>query len=74
MMGVWEEGKYDCNVSAGWIREDTIAIMAQVTDTYFGELNLQIRFKDDMATLYASRSGQYIFDGLDGFMITKQKG
>lgn len=74
MMGVWEEGKYDCNVSAGWIREDAIAIMAQVTDTYFGELNLQICFKDDMATLYASRSGQYIFDGLDGFMIAKQKG
>ena len=74
MMGVWEAGAYDCNVSAGWIRADTIAIMAQVTDTYFGELNLQICFKDDTATLFVHRSGQYIFDGLGGFMIAKQKG
>lgn len=68
MMGVWEEGEYDCNSSAAWSDENTFSIMAQITDTYFGCVNVHIFFLNEGATVYLNRSGQYVLDGLNGYM------
>lgn len=68
-MGFVEEGMYDCAVSAAWTEENTFAIQAQVIDTYFGCLNVHICYRDDQATLLMRKSGQYVFDGVDGFAI-----
>lgn len=72
MMGIYEDGKYDCNVSAAWVSDDTFAIMAQVTDTYFGCITAHISFKEDEATLLIHRSGQYVFEDIDGFLIAEK--
>ncbi len=73
MMGIYEVGKYNVNASAGWVDESTFAILAQVTDTYFGTLAVHIAFAADGATLLVRRSGQYVFDGIDGFLIARKE-
>ena len=55
-------------VSAAWAEENIFVIKAQVTDTYFGCLNVYISFKGDRATLKFIKSGQYVFDGIDGYI------
>ena len=71
MMGVYVDGEYDCNASGGWISEDTFSILLQVTDTYFGALGIQIAFDGDEASLHIARSGQYVFEGIEGYSILK---
>ena len=68
-MGKNVPGEYDCAVSAAWADGRTFSIMAQVIDTYFGCLNIHIGFKDDRATLLLIKSGQYVFDGIEGSLI-----
>lgn len=68
-MGQMEAGAYDCAISGAWIDKNTFAIQAQVIDTYFGCLTVTICFKDHRATLLMRRSGQYIFEDIDGFVI-----
>ena len=71
MMGKNEEGQFKCASSGAWVDENTFAIMLQVIDTYFGCLNIHISFKDTRATLLLKKSGQYVFDGIEGFVIGK---
>ena len=73
MMGIYEDGRYDCNSSAAWISENDFSIMAQVTDTYFGCLNVHISFSADEATMLVRRSGQYVFEDINGFMIARKE-
>ena len=68
-MGKNVPGEYGCAVSAAWADGRTFSIMAQVIDTYFGCLNIHIGFKDDRATLLLKKSGQYVFDGIEGSLI-----
>lgn len=68
MMGIYEEGEYDCASSAAWTDEHTLAIKTQVIDTYFGCLNIYISFKDDRVSMYITRSGQYVFEGIEGYV------
>ena len=69
MMGIYEEGEYDVNSSAGWVEDKTFAILAQVTDTYFGLLAVHIAFDGDVANMVMRRSGQYVFEDIDGFAV-----
>lgn len=69
MMGKNEPGEYDCAVSAAWVDDKTFAIKAQVIDTYFGCLNIHIGFKDSRASMLFKKSGQYVFDGIEGLLI-----
>ena len=69
MMGIYEEGEYDVNSSAGWVEDKTFAILAQVTDTYFGLLAVHIAFDGDKANMVMKRSGQYVFEDIDGFAV-----
>lgn len=73
MMGIYENGEYDCNVSGAWVSPDTFAILAQVTDTYFGALTVHIAFSDGKASMRIQRSGQYVFEGIGGFMIAEKQ-
>ena len=69
MMGKNEPGEYDCAVSAAWVEDKTFAIKVQVIDTYFGCLNIHIGFKDSRASMLLKKSGQYVFDGVEGLLI-----
>jgi len=70
-MGIWSDGKYHCVASAGFVREDTLAIKLQVIDTYFGKLQITIAFDGDEANLYIKKHGQYVFDGIEGYVFAK---
>lgn len=72
MMGVYEEGRYKSNVSAAWVSDDTFAVLAQITDTYFGTLVINIAFSEDEASMLIQRSGQYVFDDVGGFLIAEK--
>ena len=72
MMGRNEVGAYNCAVSGAWVDEATFAIHLQVIDTYFGSLNIHIAFEDDFATLLMKKSGQYVFDGIGGYVIARK--
>ena len=69
MMGKNEVGEYECASSSAWVDEYTFAIKLQVIDTYFGGLYILISFKDSRATMHLSKSGQYVFDGIGGYVI-----
>jgi hypothetical protein len=71
MMGVFEEGAYDTAISGGWVDGATFGIMAQVIDTYFGKLHIVIGFGDGEASMHITKCGQYVFDGIDGYVLTK---
>ena len=73
MMGIYEDGKYDCNVSGAWVSEDTFAILAQVTDTYFGAMTVHIAFLNGQASMVIQRSGQYVFQDIGGFLIAEKQ-
>lgn len=73
-MGKTEPGEYTCAVSAAWIDQNTFSIQAHIIDTYLGCLNVHISFKDNRATLLMRRSGQYIFEDIDGFAIGTSAG
>ncbi len=72
MMGVYEEGKYKCANSGAWVEENTFVLKVQVIDTYFGKLQITVNFSGENANLYAFKRGQYVFDGIDGYVIAKQ--
>jgi hypothetical protein len=71
MMGVNVEGKYTCAVSAGFVREDILAIKLQVIDTYFGKLQISAHFNDNEANIFVQKHGQYVFDGIEGYILAK---
>lgn len=73
MMGENEKGEFKCASSGAWVTEDTFAIKLQVIDTYFGCLNVHISFKDERATMSFEKNGQYVFDGIGGYVIGKQE-
>ena len=72
MMGIYEEGKYDCNVSGAWVSDDTFAILAHITDTYFGSLTVHVSFIENEASMLIQRSGQYVFEDIGGFLIAEK--
>ncbi len=73
MMGVYEDGAYDAAISGAWVDENTFAVRSQVIDTYFGAACAFVCFKDKRATLQLTRSGQYVFEGINGYVIAKSE-
>lgn len=73
MMGVDEVGKYHCNASAAWTSENTFTILTHITDTYFGTLSIHLSFIGEEVTVLMKRSGQYIFEDIDGFLIATKE-
>jgi len=69
MMGCTVPGEYDCAVSAAWADTNVFAIQLQVIDTYFGRLEIHFSFRDTMVSMHLKRGGQYIFEGMDGYVI-----
>jgi hypothetical protein len=43
-----------------------------ITDTYFGSLTVHIAFSDSEASMLIERSGQYVFEGIGGFLIAER--
>jgi len=72
-MGEYVEGEYSCANSGAWADDNTFTICIQVIDQYFGCMQISISFKDNFATLFFARSGQYVFEGIEGYVIGKIK-
>jgi len=72
-MGIDETGEYFCQSSGAWIDKNTFCVKIQVIDTYFGCLNILISFKDKRATFCIKKTGQYVFDGYEGYAIARIK-
>jgi len=70
-MGKVENGKYNCASSGAWREEKVFTIKVQVIDVYFGVLNIHLAFKADKVNLFMNKSGQYVFDGIDGYATGK---
>ncbi len=70
-MGFWEEGTYSCQASGAWTDTQTFCVKIQVIDTYFGCLHIFISYKDNRATLCMRKSGQYVFENCEGYVIGK---
>ena len=62
-------GTYKCLTSAAWVSENTFVIKCQITDTYFGCLNIHLSFKDTRVTVLFKKSGQYILDEYQGYTM-----
>ena len=60
-------------ISGAWVEDAAFMIKAHVIDTYFGAACACVFFKGDEATLRLTRSGQYVFDGMEGYVIGKKK-
>jgi len=71
MMGVDVCGTYSCATSGAFIDENTLAIKVQVIDTYFGKLQITLHFNNNEANLYMHKCGQYVFDGIGGYVLAK---
>ena len=71
-MGDVGEGHYECATSAAWMMDNHLVIKSQITDTYFGCLNIHLVFKDDTVQLLMKKSGQYILDGFEGYANGKK--
>lgn len=71
MMGVNIEGTYKCASSAGFIDENILSIKVQVVDTYFGKLQISVHFNDNEANLFIQKHGQYVFDGITGYVLAR---
>jgi hypothetical protein len=65
----YEDGAYDCAVSAQWSDKHTLHIVAQVIDTYMGTLSMSVSFKDDRVSIAMHRHAQYILDGYAGYAV-----
>ncbi len=66
---VYEDGAYDCAVSAEWSAPDTLHVLAQIIDTYLGTLSISLSFKDDRVSVAMHKHAQYILDGYSGFAV-----
>ncbi len=72
MMGVYEEGSYAAAISGAWVEDAAFMIKAHVIDTFLGAACACVFFKGDEATLQLTRSGQYVFDGMEAYVIGKK--
>jgi len=66
-------GTYMCQTSAAWTTENNFVIKCQITDTYFGCLNIHLSFKDTRVTVLFKKSGQYILEGYEGYATGKRQ-
>ena len=69
---VYEDGAYDCAVSAEWSAPDTLHILAQIIDTYMGTLSISLSFKDDSVSIGMHKHAQYILQNYTGYAVGKR--
>lgn len=56
---VYSKGNfYSCAASAAWTEEKKLFIKVQITDKYFGRLNITIGFKDDKVGLFMNKAAE----------------
>ena len=63
---------YSCAASGGWIEQQKLFIRVQVTDDYFGILNMNFGFKDENTVgIYMNKTAEDFFDTYQGFATGK---
>lgn len=66
---------YDCAVSAAWVSEYQLFIKVQIIDTYFGNLNINIGFRDDgKVGMFMNKAAEDFLNEYQGFAAGKREG
>ena len=73
MMGVNVDGAYRCASYAAVIDQNILSIKVQVIDTYFGKLLISVHFNQKEANVFIQKHGQYVFDGIGGYVLAKSE-
>lgn len=67
--------RYDDAVSAAWLQPDKLLMYVQIIDDYFGNCSLIFSFKDDMATVQATRTAEdFLWDYQGQIVAHRQSG
>lgn len=68
------EKRYKCAASASWVEEQKLYIKVQITDTYFGRLNISAAFPDeDRAGLYFTHVAEDFMWEYEGYVGARAK-
>ncbi len=62
-----EGNYYNCAASAGWVEQHKLFIKVQITDKYFGRLNIILSFKDDRCSVRMVRTAEGFLGDYSGF-------
>lgn len=66
--------KYDCAASFAWVEPAKLAVFVQITDEYFGYLNMVIGFQGEKACIAMKKNGENFLDEYTGFVTAHRKG
>ena len=58
---------YDCGASAAWIEPHKLFIKVQIIDTYFGNLNIILSFKDDVIGVRMNKVAEDFLQEYEGY-------
>lgn len=58
---------YKCAASAAWVSENQLFIKVQIIDKYFGNLNINLGFKEDKIGVYMNKSAEDFLSEYQGF-------
>lgn len=61
--------KYDAAVSCAWVQENKLLFYVQIIDDYFGNLLLEISFKDDSALVVGLKHAEDFMNDYNGEII-----
>lgn len=59
--------------SAGWVRPDSLLIRCQIADRYFGQLKINVAFKDNRISVLMQKVAEWFLDEYQGFAAGEQK-
>ncbi len=59
--------KYKCTSSAAWVTKDSLKILVQIIDKYFGSLSITIGFRDNVAGIRMQKCAEYFLMEYNGY-------
>lgn len=63
---------YKCAASAAWTEPQKLFFKVQITDKYFGTLNITLSFKDDEVGIYMNKCAEDFLNEYEGFAWGKR--
>ena len=65
---VYEPGSfYRCAASAAWVGAQTLRIMVQIVDRYFGNMTMTFGFQGDEVGVYMQKTAEFFLEEYQGF-------
>ena len=65
---MYEPGSfYRCAASAAWVEAQTLRIMVQIVDRYFGNMTMTFGFQGDEVGVYMQKTAEFFLEEYQGF-------